>query len=511
MPSHRRGETSGLGASVQLQSQSTYNWLSCTPQAHCRSEPLSYHGANLAPLVDVESWFPATTGFELTARNSSPPGLHNFQQPAEMPMGSSDDGVEINTGSVFPLSDYQSETWWPPINVQMNLQSTIHQNILSADRKPGAASDAVPFTGGSYNNMEFPSRIMEPATPRLEMWCPEATLPVAPATVDSASLELNTPNRDTLNRDPAPTSALAAVSTAVAEAAAAEAAVASITTPSPSPAPSSAPSPVPAPAGPSRVPRAPKAASRKGKSVSAPTSPSELRAGAKDTSLGIQKSKGGSASKRPLTQRQNHIWSERQRRKGMNYLFESLRSLLPHPSPTNKTDKSTVVGEIIKYIQTLQVQLELLTKKQQQMLAARTLISANQGNASPFQTLPRAFVSNGVTLVDHSSDPSSMTAITALPPPGRESCLQSYLGANVGLHVCGLNVFITTSSPRGRRGLFHELLVTIHKHALDVINANISTSNTSIFHCLHCQASQDAELLNNDLHHALQSVISQFG
>jgi hypothetical protein len=150
-----------------------------------------------------------------------------------------------------------------------------------------------------------------------------------------------------------------------------------------------------------------------------------------------------------------------------------------------QTDKSTVVGEIIKYIQSLQVKLEEMTKKQQQVLAARTL--------SAFHSLDtqrtKAFVSNGLTLVDHSGDPSSTTAITALPPPGRESCLQSYLGSNVGLHVCGLNVFITTSSPRGRQGLLHQLLVTIHQHDLDVINANISTSNASIFHCLHCQVS----------------------
>lgn len=237
----------------------------------------------------------------------------------------------------------------------------------------------------------------------------------------------------------------------------------------------------------------------KGGAVSAPTSPSELRP-PREKSLGVQKKWNG---KRPVSQRENHIWSERQRRKGMNYLFSTLRSLLPHP--TSKTDKSTVVGEIIKYIESLQVKLDMLTKKRQQVMAARTLSAFHS-----IDTLPKAFVSNGLTLVDHSSDPMSMTAITALPPPGSESCLQSYLGSNVGLHVCGLNVFITTSSPRGQRGLLQQLLVTIHKHALDVINATISTSNASIFHCLHCQASQDAELLNNDLHSALQSVITNF-
>lgn len=71
------------------------------------------------------------------------------------------------------------------------------------------------------------------------------------------------------------------------------------------------------------------ATKRKGKSVSAPTSPSK-----EDGRLGVQKSKWN--GKRPVSQRENHIWSERQRRKGMNYLFSTLRSLLPHP--TSKVD-----------------------------------------------------------------------------------------------------------------------------------------------------------------------------
>lgn len=153
-----------------------------------------------------------------------------------------------------------------------------------------------------------------------------------------------------------------------------------------------------------------------------------------------------------------------------------------------QTDKSTVVGEIIKYIQSLQVKLEVMTTKQQVMLATRSGFRSSSTSTA----LPKVLVSNGLTLVDHSSDPSCATAVTALPPPGKESCLQSFLGTNVGIHACGRNVFITTSSPRGRRGLFQELLLTIHRHDLEIINATISTSNASIFHCLHCQVPSSA-------------------
>jgi hypothetical protein len=48
-----------------------------------------------------------------------------------------------------------------------------------------------------------------------------------------------------------------------------------------------------------------------------------------DKPLGVQKTWQG---KRAVTQRESHIWSERQRRKGMNHLFSTLRSLLPQPS-----------------------------------------------------------------------------------------------------------------------------------------------------------------------------------
>lgn len=84
--------------------------------------------------------------------------------------------------------------------------------------------------------------------------------------------------------------------------------------------------------------------SPKGKSISAPTSPSELRKSKVDTHLGVQKAKWN--GKRPVSQRENHIWSERQRRKGMNYLFSTLRSLLPHP--TSKVERPNPCLQFLK-------------------------------------------------------------------------------------------------------------------------------------------------------------------
>jgi hypothetical protein len=124
----------------------------------------------------------------------------------------------------------------------------------------------------------------------MESWCHDATNPVAVASVD-----LNTPCEHP--------SAIAVVS--VAAPAAATDAVEAVTK-----------------AGGRR-------ATKLGKSISAPASPSELNG--HGTALGVQK-KSKWTGKRPVSQRENHIWSERQRRKGMNYLFSTLRSLLPHPT-----------------------------------------------------------------------------------------------------------------------------------------------------------------------------------
>lgn len=80
---------------------------------------------------------------------------------------------------------------------------------------------------------------------------------------------------------------------------------------------------------------------RKRISISAPAtptdhwgaSPKEKKNHINQNHLGVQK-KGSSTAggKRPISQRESHIWSERQRRKGMNHLFMTLRSLLPHPT-----------------------------------------------------------------------------------------------------------------------------------------------------------------------------------
>ncbi|BBN18636.1 protein MpBHLH24 [Marchantia polymorpha subsp. ruderalis] len=175
--------------------------------------------------------------------------------------------------------------------------------------------------------------------------------------------------------------------------------------------------------------------------------------------------------KRAVSQRESHIWSERQRRKGMNHLFSTLRSLLPQP--TSKTDKSTVVSEIIKYIQGLQVKLDELQKKRAEILRRKSMdVTMVGGLNSPTSGIATS-VGVGVAV------PLSLVAAA-----NNECCLQSFVLPNVALHISGNNAFITMSSPK-KRGLFCRILLIMQSHKLAVLNAHISTSNATVFHCLH--------------------------
>lgn len=293
MPSqYRHGESTGL-ASVQMQSQFSYA-MPCTPQAHCRYEPaLSYHGltSSLTPLSfhDTESWI-LPGSFEKTTRNGSPQELYNFQQPAELPMGSADDGVEINVGTsgVFPLTEIRSEStrWSPPMSsYALSVPTDIVTSLHGGDVKP--AVNGSNMGSSPWIIHEVPNPVTVAA--EVDLNAPITTDAAAPATGTALVVRCKAPR---------PSSSAGALG-----------------------------APKVAKTGSSR-----KGVRGKAKSMSAPASPSELRRNTK--SLSVQKSKKATPKPdalRVVSQRENHIWSERERRKGMNYLFNTLRSLLPHP------------------------------------------------------------------------------------------------------------------------------------------------------------------------------------
>ncbi|CAN1160521.1 Transcription factor ORG2 [Linum perenne] len=82
---------------------------------------------------------------------------------------------------------------------------------------------------------------------------------------------------------------------------------------------------------------------------------------------GSSTSSGGTTTIKKL----NHNASERHRRKKINNLYSSLRNLLPHSDhhPMKKLSIPTTVSKVLKYIPTLQQQVDTLIQKKKELLS----------------------------------------------------------------------------------------------------------------------------------------------
>ncbi|KAM0844747.1 hypothetical protein ACQ4PT_056841 [Festuca glaucescens] len=94
-----------------------------------------------------------------------------------------------------------------------------------------------------------------------------------------------------------------------------------------------------------------------------PAGPAANNAG---TSSGGYGSPGGEGSHRKI----NHNAYERDRRKQLNGLYSSLRSLLPDTDHTKKLSIPITVTKVLKYIPELQKQVEGLEKKKEELARA---------------------------------------------------------------------------------------------------------------------------------------------
>lgn len=84
--------------------------------------------------------------------------------------------------------------------------------------------------------------------------------------------------------------------------------------------------------------------------------------------LEIERSTSPSPEDPAMVKKLSHNASERDRRKKVNHLVSSLRSLLPVADQTKKMSIPTTVSRVIKYIPELQQQVEALSKKKEDLL-----------------------------------------------------------------------------------------------------------------------------------------------
>ncbi|XP_039818588.1 transcription factor bHLH95-like [Panicum virgatum] len=221
------------------------------------------------------------------------------------------------------------------------------------------------------------------------------------------------------------------------------------------------------------------------------------------------KGKGAAAAKKDQAL---HIWTEKERRKKMKNMFSTLHALLPQLP--EKADKSTIVGEAVTYIKSLEGTVQRLEKlKQERMLAQQAAVGAgsSSGAASSSAPPPPAAAAQAVaatresvladmvqrwnaqealvaelkaaaTAVVYGAGTASDGAVPApappLPPvPPRAPPLQTWSARNIVVCVAGDSAFINLCTPR-HPGMLTRLFYVLERHQIHVVAATVSSSPT---------------------------------
>ncbi|KAG4110299.1 hypothetical protein ERO13_D13G040200v2 [Gossypium hirsutum] len=170
-----------------------------------------------------------------------------------------------------------------------------------------------------------------------------------------------------------------------------------------------------------------------------------------------------------------HIWTERERRKKMRNMFSNLHALLPHLSP--KADKSTIVDEAVKHIQTLEKTLQKLQKQKLDRLQE----GPNPIDLGHQDTSREAFMADQVLSGNDAAAKDLIIKSNSVTVAQPRLQFQTWTSSNVVLNICGKEAQISVCSPK-KPGLFTSVCCILEKHYLEVISAHVSSqSNRSIF------------------------------
>ncbi|XP_028761466.1 transcription factor ORG2-like [Neltuma alba] len=151
----------------------------------------------------------------------------------------------------------------------------------------------------------------------------------------------------------------------------------------------------------------------------------------------------------------NHNASERDRRKKINSLYFSLRSMLPLADQTKKLSIPATISRVLKYIPELQQQVEVLIKKKEDLL----LRFSRQGDASSKESRRK--------MVHHYAATACVVSTSRLSD--NEAVIQ-------------------ISSDKLHKTPFSEILLCLEKEGLLLLNAStFETFGQRVFHNLHLQ------------------------
>ncbi|KAJ7569190.1 hypothetical protein O6H91_01G065400 [Diphasiastrum complanatum] len=178
-----------------------------------------------------------------------------------------------------------------------------------------------------------------------------------------------------------------------------------------------------------------------------------------------------------------HILIERERRKCMNELFATERSLLPEPSA--KKDKATLLSDFIEHIRAHQQKVEGLKQKRANLIAVK---SSSQNRDSSEK---RA----GTYTTSNSQVPS------IIPAP-----LQAQVVPYVRIHRSGQHAHVTVTCTKNSNIPFSILKVMVEHH-LQLVNVQISSNEATLFHILHSKVKKGSSFCKDDLHSKLMQQV----
>ncbi|GLJ12387.1 hypothetical protein SUGI_0189910 [Cryptomeria japonica] len=170
-----------------------------------------------------------------------------------------------------------------------------------------------------------------------------------------------------------------------------------------------------------------------------------------------------------------HNANERQRRKKLNALYATLRSLLPRSNKKKNLSIPAVVCGVLEYIPWLQKRIEILALKRDELLAIRKISHRSNDGLRNEANFEQHLEQNYGVLFDVRVNMSAMAKAE--------------------------DVVITVESPPF---LFSDLLVLFMQDNLDLLNASMFVSNGIVLHTIHLKVMKSSSLLLGALRSKIQ-------
>ncbi|XP_078172788.1 transcription factor bHLH95-like, partial [Carex rostrata] len=177
---------------------------------------------------------------------------------------------------------------------------------------------------------------------------------------------------------------------------------------------------------------------------------SQTQDGIVSSMVRISKEKEVKTSGTGNSDHEEHIQTERDRRKRMRDLFSCLQAFHSHLPP--KIDKATIVEETVNYIKNLECTLETLQKQKLDRIQSAFLVNQNPSSAASSSSFissehpisREAFLADQVGKV-----PSPLDMAVPLPPPAQHCySIQTWTSPNVVLSIVGINAYISVCTPK---------------------------------------------------------------